>query len=123
MEWEKSPPELVELFNATLPDDPAVQRRQMFGYPGAFVNGNMFAGTHKSQLIVRLAKDDYDELLAIPGAGPFEPMPGRRMGGYAAVPESMLGDDRLLRSWLQRAFTNASAMPAKQRKSPVKRRR
>jgi hypothetical protein len=27
------------------------QRRQMFGYPAAFVNGHLFAGLHQSNLV------------------------------------------------------------------------
>ncbi len=42
MAWIKAPPEMIELFAASLPLDPATERRTMFGYPCAFVNGNMF---------------------------------------------------------------------------------
>ena len=41
MAWKKSPPALIETFDAVLPGAPA-ERRLMFGYPAAFVNGNMF---------------------------------------------------------------------------------
>ncbi len=123
MNWQKTPAELVELFDASLPDDPAVQRRKMFGYPAAFVSGNMFAAMHQSDMIVRLPKDQYDELLAIPGAGPFEPMPGRAMTGYAVIPETILGDPRLVRGWLERGFAHAAAMPPKLRKPSARSRR
>jgi len=33
MRWRKSPPELIAVFDAALPDDRRVQRRSMFGYP------------------------------------------------------------------------------------------
>ncbi|HTE84526.1 MAG TPA: TfoX/Sxy family protein [Dehalococcoidia bacterium] len=123
MNWEKTPPEMVELFDASLPDDPAVQRRKMFGFPAAFVNGNMFASMHQAQMVVRLPKDQYDVLLAIPGAAPFEPMPGRAMSGYAVLPEAVRDDRTSSRAWLERAFVNAAAMPAKQRKPAAKRKR
>lgn len=54
MAWQKSSPELIARFDACLPDDPLVERRQMFGYPCAFVNGNMFVGLHEQNLIMRL---------------------------------------------------------------------
>ena len=41
MAWKKSPPALIETFDAVLPGAPA-ERRSMFGYPAAFVNGNLF---------------------------------------------------------------------------------
>ena len=33
MAWEKAPRALVELFAESLPDDPRIERRKMFGYP------------------------------------------------------------------------------------------
>jgi hypothetical protein len=44
--FAKSPPELVARFGAVLDRlaSPAVTRRPMFGYPCAWVNGNMATG-------------------------------------------------------------------------------
>jgi hypothetical protein len=42
--WKKSPPALVERFEAIVPALSGAERRKMFGYPAAFVGGNMFAG-------------------------------------------------------------------------------
>src|SRR5215210_6506686 len=39
--FSKSPPELVERFAAVLAEYPQAQRKPMFGYPAAFVGGNM----------------------------------------------------------------------------------
>ena len=64
MKWTKSPPELVELFDEVVPSAPAVQRRQMFGYPAAFVNGNMFAGLHQSNVVLRLPEPQLEEFMA-----------------------------------------------------------
>jgi len=44
--WRKSPDDLIALFYAALPEDPRVERRKMFGYPCAFVGGNLFSGLH-----------------------------------------------------------------------------
>jgi hypothetical protein len=44
MSWRKSPDALVEKFSQIVPPDPRVERRKMFGYPAAFVGGNMFIG-------------------------------------------------------------------------------
>jgi len=41
---KKSPPELVERFAAALPAHPDLVRKPMFGYPAAFVHGNMVCG-------------------------------------------------------------------------------
>jgi TfoX/Sxy family transcriptional regulator of competence genes len=101
-------------FDAALPDDPACARRQMFGCPAAFVNGNMFACLHQENVIVRL---DADARAALQRAGgqAFEPLPGRIMREYLALPAAMLGDPRRLRRWLGRAFAHAGSLPPKHR--------
>jgi hypothetical protein len=84
----------------------------MFGYPAAFVNGNMFTGLHTTNWIVRLPEDGIRELTAM-GAVPFEPMPGRAMKGYAALPLSVMEDDAAVRGWVDRALAHASSLPPK----------
>jgi hypothetical protein len=57
MAWEKSPESLIEAFHEALPDDDRIERRKLFGFPCAFVNGNMFTGLHQRDMIVRLPED------------------------------------------------------------------
>ncbi len=109
MPWTKAPPELVELFYAALPEDPAVERRKMFGYPCAFVNGNMFTGVFAELIMVRLPDEQRAELLAIEGAAPFEPMAGRPMKEYVVLPESVLRNERALKGWIDKARLPAPA--------------
>jgi TfoX/Sxy family transcriptional regulator of competence genes len=111
-EWKKAPAELVETFHAVLPDDPRVERRKMFGFDCAFTRGNMFTGLCPLGMVVRLAEDDRERLLALPGASRFE-MRGRVMREYAVVPEAMTQERRKLRGWVERSFAYASALPAK----------
>ncbi|MBI5499972.1 MAG: TfoX/Sxy family protein [Deltaproteobacteria bacterium] len=113
MQWRKSPPALIEAFEAALPVDPQAQRRQMFGYPCAFVNGHMFAGLHQEHLIVRLEERARSELLGIPGAETFEPMPGRVMREYVVVPPRIVENGVALREWIDRAFAFALTLPIK----------
>jgi TfoX/Sxy family transcriptional regulator of competence genes len=111
--FSKSPPELVERFSAITVGIPDAERRQMFGYPCLFVGGNMVTGLYESAWFVRLAEPDRGELLRVPGAGPFEPMPGRPMGGYTVLPPSIVADDRLVRSWVERAIAFGRSLPAR----------
>jgi hypothetical protein len=46
MKHVPSPPELIEFFDRLLPDDPDIKKRNMFGYPSCFINGNLAAGLH-----------------------------------------------------------------------------
>jgi TfoX/Sxy family transcriptional regulator of competence genes len=120
MAWKKAPEDLVERFHAALPADARVERRTMFGYPCAFVGGNMFTGTHEHRIIVRLPEEKRRALLAQPGATPFEPMPGRVMREYVVVPGPMLDQPKVLASWLSAAFGYAATLPAKHsRRAPA----
>jgi TfoX/Sxy family transcriptional regulator of competence genes len=111
MKWQKSPPELEALFARTVPSDPRVEHRKMFGYPCAFVNGNMFAGLHEQNLVLRLPDALRDELFAA-GATPFTPL-GRTMREYVAVSAAMRADDVLLAGWLARSFAYVSSLEPK----------
>lgn len=116
MAWRKSPSELVEAFQRALPDDPRAERRTMFGYPCSFVNGNMYTGLHQESMVVRLPPEAREELLKVPGAAPFIPMPGRPMKEYVAVPPAMLQKPKDLKAWVARAFEYAASLPAKEPK-------
>jgi TfoX/Sxy family transcriptional regulator of competence genes len=113
MAWRKSPPELIAAFDAALPDDRRVQRRKMFGYPCAFTGGNMFTGLHQENLIVRLPEEERARLLREPGAAVFEPMPGRQMKQYVAVPPEVIEDGEELRGWMTIALDYAASLPPK----------
>ncbi|MFI5255460.1 MAG: TfoX/Sxy family protein [Candidatus Limnocylindrales bacterium] len=117
MAWKKSPESLIALFDEVAPrqapSGPPVERRKMFGYPAAFVHGNMFAGLFQDRLMMRLAEAERAEFLAMPGARPFEPMPGRPMTGYFEAPAALLGDPDALRGWLDRSLAYAVTLPPK----------
>jgi len=101
----------LERFRATVPADPRVEVKPMFGNLGAFVNGNMFMGLFGSDIGVKLAPDEAAALRSIDGAGPFGPA-GRPMGGYVTLPPALVGTpdgDR----WVAAALAHVGAMPAK----------
>ncbi len=110
---EKSPPELIERFETVAGRFPEAERRRMFGYPSLFVGGNLVTGLFAATWMIRLADDDLAELLALPGAGPFEPMAGRPMKGYALMPPSIVGDDDAIDAWIRRAIDHGRTLPAK----------
>lgn len=115
--FSKSPPELIERFSSITAGIPDVERRQMFGYPCVFVGGNMVTGLHETAWFVRLAQSDREELLRLPGAGPFEPMPGRPMSGYTVLPAPVIADEPAARRWVERAIDHGRALPPKTSKS------
>lgn len=114
--WRKSPASLIELFTSVLPDEPTIEKRQMFGYPCAFVNGNMFTGLHQESVIVRLDEDDRTRLIEEIGAKQFEPMPGRPMREYVALPQAVLDNRDRLTEIISTARDFAALLPPKVKK-------
>ena len=122
MAWRKSPQSLINLFKEAVPDRAGLERRKMFGYPAAFVNGNMCMGLHQDDFIVRLSQVDRDYIKDNHGAEPFAPSNGRVMREYVSLPNDILDDADQLSDWIARSFDFVSAMPPKKkpRKASVK---
>jgi len=114
--FPKADPDLVLRFNDAMERFPDIRRRPMFGHPCAFANDQMFTGLFGARWFVRLPDDARAELLAIDGAGPFEPMPGRPMKGYVVFPPSMVTDVASLDPWLDRSLAHVRTLPPKQPK-------
>ena len=111
--WEKSPESMIELFNRVLPDDAAVEHRKMFGYPCAFVNGNMFTGLFGKQMFVRFPEGERTGLIDEQGFKPLEPMPGRPMKDYVVVPQDLLGREAEIKKIVSRSLTLSKSLPLK----------
>ena len=115
--FEKSSPELVARFSTVLDRHtaPDITRRQMFGYPCAWINGNMLSGLFAQDWWVHVSEPDREALLALPGAHPFEVMPGKAMGRYVVMPPEVVADDGQLDAWLRRAVTFTRSLPPKKK--------
>jgi TfoX/Sxy family transcriptional regulator of competence genes len=111
--FEKSPPALVDRFDAVAARHPEAERRKMFGYPALFVGGNLVTGLFADRWMIRLGDEARAALLALPGAEPFSPMPGRTMTGYATLPPGVVDDDAALDGWLREAIAFGRTLPAK----------
>jgi hypothetical protein len=113
--FEKSSPALVEQFGAAV--DRAgradVTRKLMFGYPCAWIGGNMATGLFAQSWWVRLPPDRLAAVLASGEARGFEVMPGRPMKGYAVLPAAVVDDDASLDTWLREAFEYTATLPPK----------
>lgn len=111
--FEKSPPELIERFRATIVRYPEASVRKMFGYPAAFVNGNMATGLFGPNWMARLSEEDAAELLKHDGAEPFSPMPGRPMRGYYLIPPSIVTNEDALDAWVTKSLAFTTTLPKK----------
>lgn len=118
--WRKPSADLVERFHLLAAGVKGVELRKMFGYPAAFVKGNMAFGLYQETFLVRLPKDAREECLAA-GWSLFEPMAGRPMREYVALPREVSADDDAARDWFERSVRFVATMPPKEPR-PRKRR-
>ena len=115
--WRKSSPELVERFHEAVAGIEGLEVRKMFGYPAGFIGGNMTAGLHQESFLVRLPEADRAERLA-DGWSIFEPLPGRPMREYVALPPEVVEDVEATRAWVERAAAYVRTLPPKVPKAP-----
>ena len=111
--FSKAPPALVAQFEQLTAALPMVEPRKMFGYPAAFVNGQMFASLFQDHFILRLPAAEREAFISAHGARVFEPMPGRPMREYVEVPPALLKSGRELDDWLAKGLAYAQSLPPK----------
>lgn len=112
-QFSKSSPELVALFEQVVAGLPPVETRKMFGYPAAFINGQMFASLFGDHFILRLSEAERAAFIQEHSARLFEPMPGRPMREYVEVPPALLRTGRQFDSWLAKGLAYAQSLPPK----------
>ena len=120
MAWKKANKSLIKLLEENMVKY-RCDRKMMFGAPTFFINNNMFAGVHEDKVILKLSDGDGAKILDLyKEVKAFEPMPGRIMKGYVALPESLCSDAGMFREWLERSYRYAATLPPKAPKSPKK---
>jgi hypothetical protein len=62
--------------------------------------------------MIRLGPEDLATMLAMPGGGPFSPMAGKAMTGYATVPTSVVVDDAAIDDWVNRSIAFGRTLKA-----------
>jgi TfoX/Sxy family transcriptional regulator of competence genes len=110
--WRKSSQDLQDRFAAAVAGIDGMEQRQMFGYPAAFIGGNLTTSLHQDSWIIRLPDSERQECLDA-GWSAFEPMPGRPMRGYVAMPDEVAADPDEARGWVERAATYVRTLPPK----------
>lgn len=106
-------PELVARFSTILDRFPQAQRRKMFGFPAAFVGGNLATGLYGDGWMVRLGPVESQRVIQAGEGAQFEPMAGRPMRGYVLLPVATMWDDGAIVDWVGRALAYAGALPPK----------
>ena len=109
----------VEFFRSTVPDEPGIEVRPMFGNLGAFVNGNMFSGLFGSDVGVKVSDADRTQLEQVDGTGPYGPSE-RPMSGWTTLPASWRRHPEQVTEWMGRAYAHVSTLPPKKPKAAKK---
>ena len=105
--------DLAERIRNLLAAESGVREKKMFGGLAFLVNGHMaVAASSQGGLLLRVAPEQWDDLLDGTLARPFE-MRGREMRGWLRVDGEVLGTDAALEPWVARALTHARALPPK----------
>ena len=98
-----------------------ITEKKMFGGIAFFIAGNMCCGVLRDEIVLKVSRDEDDEMLRRPGARPFD-FTGKPMRGMLLVAESAVRDDDTLADWLDPALRAAAARPPKAPKTKPARR-
>lgn len=118
--WEKSPEKLIQTFYEVMQNFPEAELRKMFGYPCAFLNGNMFVGLHQSNFAVRLSPKNRQEALDQNHGKVFAPMKDRVMKEYVALEDFIINDPNALKQYIEKSFHYAEKLPDKKKVNKTK---
>jgi TfoX/Sxy family transcriptional regulator of competence genes len=96
---------LAERIRAVLDGDPRVVEKKMFGGVAFLLDGKMFVGIVKDELMVRVGPAGHEEALKDPQARTMD-FTGRPMAGYVFVSPEGTSEEAALGRWigLGRAF-------------------
>jgi TfoX/Sxy family transcriptional regulator of competence genes len=106
---------LADRIRAVLSERDDVVEKKMFGGLCFMVNGAMCCGLTKSDFMVRVGPDAYDEALAQPHARPMD-FTGRPLTGMVYVDPAGLRTRAALARWIGRGVAVAEAAKNKKRR-------
>jgi TfoX/Sxy family transcriptional regulator of competence genes len=89
-----------------------VEEKQIVGGIGFTWRGNLLCGVMAGDLLVRVARRDFDEFVGEEGARPMV-MGGKPSKGWIMVGNATVRRVPSLRKWLDRAIDYVATLPAK----------
>lgn len=101
---------------ALLKGQPALVEKKMFGGLAYLLQGKMFAGILKDDLVVRVGPEANDAALKQPHTRPMD-FTGKPMKGYIYVSPGGTKTATQLRTWLTKGLDFAASLPAVKGKS------
>ena len=113
--WKKSSQEHIDRFYDAMKSFPEVELKKMFGYPCAFLNGNLFVGLHEENLIVRLAQEEREAAIESGIGKHFAPLPGKVMREYVALAKEVISDPNELNEYIESSIRFVKTLPKKEK--------
>jgi TfoX/Sxy family transcriptional regulator of competence genes len=93
-------------------DQSDVVEKKMFGGLAFMVRGHMCCGVVGGELMLRIGPEGYDSALSQPHARQMD-FTGKPMKGFVYVAPTGFEDDGDLQSWVDRALSFVTTLPAK----------
>jgi TfoX/Sxy family transcriptional regulator of competence genes len=112
---------LAERLRGILAGKPGVDEKKMFGGLAFLLDGKMFCGVIKDNLMARVGLDDYEQAIREPHARPMD-FTGRPLKGFVYVGPKGHAEDASLERWIRRGAEFVASLPAKKPKAPAKKR-
>lgn len=108
MAWDEG---LAQLLRDDLAGHPVTEKR-MFGGLAFLLGGHMVCGVHRGGVMFRLGKENYAEVLALPGTSTLQ-MGDRPMVGMIGADEGLMADDARRGHLMALALGVVTALPPK----------
>lgn len=89
-----------------------IEEKKMFGGVAYMLDGRMFCGVLKDDLIVRVGPDQYGEALAVPHVRPMD-MKGMPLKGFMFVGPQGCRTRKDLERWIRTGMDYAATLPRK----------
>lgn len=85
-----------------------VRARRMFGGMGIYTGEKMFAFLYESEIGLKLAPEDLEAAMKLPGAGPLRPEPDAEpMREYVQMPKEILDNYESFIHWVEKSTAYA----------------
>jgi TfoX/Sxy family transcriptional regulator of competence genes len=103
---------LAERIRSVVEDDPRITEKKMFGGVAFLLDGKMFVGIVKNDLMVRVGPERYEESLRGAHVRPMD-FTGKPMAGYVYVAPDGLEEESQLVKWIRLGTKFVATLPEK----------
>ena len=89
-----------------------ITEKKMFGGLSFLLNGKMFCGVLKEDLVLRISHDEFEVALKKPNVRPMD-FTGRPMKGFIYINPKGCKSDKSLKQWVRLSYNHAASLSLK----------